>query len=144
MATENLVQQSFADAFEDLHQYRPQPGKDLGCWIRKVARNVVNMELRRRLRESNRLLHYRHYVAALHTDDARAEEEQKRFEHAIATCRQGLAATARRALELRYAEALDIPKVASVLGRTLGATRQLLFRSRIALRLCVEQRMAEE
>jgi RNA polymerase sigma-70 factor (ECF subfamily) len=144
VATENLVQQSFVDVFEDLHQYRPQPGKDLGCWIRQVARNVVKMELRRQLRETNRMSHYRHYLAALYADDTRAEEEEKRLQRAIASCRTRLGATAARALELRYGEARDISHVAAVLGRTLGATRQLLFRSRMALRLCVEKRLAAE
>ncbi|RYD67895.1 MAG: RNA polymerase sigma factor, partial [Verrucomicrobiaceae bacterium] len=37
--TEDLVQQTFVNAFEHLDQY--QPGRDFGLWIKTIARNLA-------------------------------------------------------------------------------------------------------
>ena len=100
-------------------------------------------ELTRLTRESRRMVHYREYLMALYVQEGHAEQEQ-RFTHALATCREMLTAAASRALALRYQEALDLEEVAAALGRTPGATRQLLFRAREFLRTCVGRRLAAE
>jgi RNA polymerase sigma-70 factor (ECF subfamily) len=141
-ATEGLVQQSFVNAYERLGQY--ERGRDLGRWLKGIARNLVREELRRRGREAERLTHYHAYLRALHDDEDHAAARAERIAQALAACRDGLAPTAARALALRYDEALELEAVAAALGRTLAATRQLLFRTREALRQCVEERLGAE
>lgn len=142
VATENLVQQTFVNAYERLDQY--ERGRDLAQWLKAIARNLVREEMRRSSRESRRMEHYRDYLRALYEDEAQATERERRFEGALKACREELALPAARALELRYEEALSLEEVAAALGRTLAATRQLLFRAREALRACVERRLAAE
>jgi RNA polymerase sigma-70 factor (ECF subfamily) len=142
VATENLVQQAFLSAYEHLDQY--EAGRDLGRWLRAIARNLVRKELRRASREVRRLRHYRHYLEALSEDEDAAAERTRRLEGAVDVCRESLAPVAARALELRYEEALSVEQVAAALGRTAAATRQLLFRARAAVRACIERRLAVE
>jgi RNA polymerase sigma-70 factor (ECF subfamily) len=142
-ATENLVQQSFLSAYEHLDQY--DQTRELGHWLMAIARNMVRKELRRQGRERHRMRHYRTYLLALYGDeDDRVEERQRRFETALEACRQTLAPGAAQALDLRYRKGLAVEAVADTLGRTAAATRQLLFRARAALRICVQGRLASE
>jgi RNA polymerase sigma-70 factor (ECF subfamily) len=133
---QGLVQQSFVTAFESLDRYTA--GRDLGAWLRGIARNLVREELRRSSRESHRLQLYRDYLAALYADEVAADDEAGRLERALRRCRERLTATAARALALHYEQGLGLAEVAQAIGRTVVATRQLLFRTRTALRLCVE------
>ena len=135
---ENLLQQTFINAFERLHQYR---GGGLELWLKQIARNLVTDELRRRAREGERLRHYTAYVSAvLEADDA--GERDRELEEAVRACRDSLTSAPRRALELYYDDSMSLERVAVALGRTVVATRQLLFRTRLALRECVRRRLA--
>src|SRR5262249_24793228 len=112
-----------------------------------IARNLVRKELRRQGRERHRMRHYRTYLLALYgddDDDNHVEERRRRFERALEACRQELAPGAAQALELRYRKGLAGEAVADGLGRTAAATRQLLFRARVALRICVQGWLASE
>ena len=146
-ATENLVQQCFVDAYEHLSQFRESA--DLERWLKGIARNLARMELRRAGREAERLRRYRTTLlaeldaedAADAVDRAARDEVERRMREALARCRQELVPAASRALELRYQSGHGLEQVAAALGRTVAATRQLLFRARIALRDCVEARL---
>jgi RNA polymerase sigma-70 factor (ECF subfamily) len=142
LMTENLVQQTFVNAYERLEQY--ERGRGLEQWLKAIARNLVREELRRSSRERRRMDCYRDYLLSLYDDQDEAERQQRRYETALRSCRQDLADAAGRALQMRYEEALPIEAVASSLGRTLAATRQLLFRAREALRVCVEEKLAAD
>jgi RNA polymerase sigma-70 factor (ECF subfamily) len=142
LMTENLVQQTFVNAYERLEQY--ERGRGLEQWLKAIARNLVREELRRSSRERRRMDSYRDYLLSLYEDEDEAERQQRRFETALRACRQGLADAASRALQMRYEDALSIEAVATSLGRTLAATRQLLFRARETLRVCVEEKLAAE
>jgi RNA polymerase sigma-70 factor (ECF subfamily) len=140
MATENLVQQTFVNAYERLGQY--QPGRDLERWLKGICRNLVREELRRRSRENKHLTHYRAYVGVLYDDeDDEAGQRLSELERALRDCRRHLGAAAARALALHYDDGLSVEQAAAAIGRTLAATRQLLFRARIFLRDCVERRL---
>jgi DNA-directed RNA polymerase specialized sigma24 family protein len=64
------------------------------------------------------------------------------MDEAVAACRARLPAAASRALALHYDEGRTIEDIARVLQRTVAGTRQLLFRARVALRQCVQERLA--
>jgi RNA polymerase sigma-70 factor, ECF subfamily len=138
-SAENLVQQTFVNAYERLEQY--QPGRDLARWLKGIARNLVREELRRMSRESQHLTCYRQYLNTLYEDDDRAERRLAELQNAMAACREQLSPAAARALCLHYEEGLTVEQVAAAIQRTIAATRQLLFRTRVAIRECVERRM---
>ncbi len=139
---ENLVQQCFVNAYEHLHQH--QAGRELGAWLRGIARNALREELRRSSRERHRMILYREYLRVLYSDDGRSALEQDRLASALKDCRQSLATAAATAVALHYEDGLALEAVAARLGRTVAATKQLLFRARVALRACVESRLSAD
>jgi RNA polymerase sigma factor (sigma-70 family) len=139
-ATANLVQQTFVNAYLRLDQYRA--GRDFGRWLKGIARNLVREELRRHERENRALGEYRDYLFTLYGDEGRAERRLAELDHAVADCRARLPPAAARALALHYDEGRTIEDIASVLQRTVAGTRQLLFRARLALRQCVQERLS--
>jgi RNA polymerase sigma-70 factor (ECF subfamily) len=139
-ATANLVQQTFVNAYEHLEQYRP--GHDFSRWLKGIARNLVREDLRRSEREGRTMIAYRDYLLDLYSDEGRAEQHARDLQRAVAACREQLAPAASKALALHYDEGLTVEEVASAIARTVAATRQLLFRARLALRVCVEKRLA--
>ncbi len=142
VSCENLVQQCFVNAYENLQQYTL--GRDLGAWLRGIARNVMREEFRRTSRESDRMVHYREYLDVLYADDDRATLEQERLARALRQCRGGLAADPAKVVQLHYEEGRSLEEVAGVIGRSVAATKQLLFRTRAVLRACVESRLAPD
>lgn len=134
--SEDLAQQAFINAYMKLDTY--QEGADFGAWIRTIARNLVRNELRRRGREDHRMRHYHRWLAARHENAAEAERAERELSQALRRCREELAPTAARALELRYEQGEDFGAIAAELGRTVAAARQLLQRVRAALRRCVD------
>lgn len=139
-ASENLVQQTFVNAYERLEQY--QPGRDFPRWLKGIARNLVREELRKSSREHQTLSHYRDYVLALYADEDAAERQARELARAVSACREQLAPAASRALALHYDDGLTVEQVAAAIRRTIAGTRQLLFRARLALRGCVEKSVA--
>ena len=139
-ATEDLVQQVFLAAYTKLDQY--DPGRDFGAWIRTIARNQVRNELRRSARETRWLGRYREHLAQrLERSDA-ADAAEQELRDRLARCREELSPPAREALSLRYEQSQGFDEIATTLGRTVAATRQLLSRVRAALRRCLEAQEA--
>ena len=62
---------------------------------------------------------------------------------ALAACREELGERPRRALELTYRDGLGRPEVAAALGLAPNTVRNLLARTRDALRRCIGRRMAD-
>jgi len=137
--TEDLVQQAFVNAYRHLDRF--EPGRDFGRWLKEIARNLVRHELRTRWREDRRLeLYRRHLLSAC--DDADAADTENRVAEALAGCEQNLPADAANLVNLRYRQALDFGQIASRVGRTVEATRQQLARIRLALRDCIQRKLA--
>jgi len=136
-AAEELVQQTFVNAYERLGQY--EQGRDLGRWLRGIARNQVREKLRNSSRERTYLSHYQHYLLALYDDDDGAERRTREVRAAVSGCRERLSPVAARAVNLHYDEGRPVEEVAALIGRTAAATRQLLFRARTALRDCLQR-----
>jgi RNA polymerase sigma-70 factor (ECF subfamily) len=147
-AAENLVQQCFVTAYERLHKY--QMGRDFGAWLNGIARNLVWKALRTATRETRGLGRYREHLLAVvgAAGELEAEREAEvaarweRSQRALRGCREALAPAAARALSLRYEQGLSLEEIAQALGRTVVATRQLLFRTRLALRACLDKALS--
>jgi RNA polymerase sigma-70 factor (ECF subfamily) len=139
--TEDLVQEVFVSAFSHLGRYRM--GEDFGVWLRGIARNLVRTELRNRSRETRRLQLYRDQLADRLKDDQAAEQHHARMAEAHEKCREKLPAHSLEVLELHYGRSLNLQEVASRLGRSLEAVKQLLYRVRLLLRDCIEKKMVQ-
>ncbi|MHC4916796.1 MAG: RNA polymerase sigma factor [Planctomycetota bacterium] len=136
--TEDLVQQVFVQAYMKLDSYRS--GRDFGAWIRTIARNLVREELRRRGREERRLRVYGEQLAARLEESGAAERRDEQLRQALAECREQLAPSAARAVEMRYERSMSFDEVARALDRTVAAARQMLARIRLSLRRCIEKK----
>lgn len=135
---EDAVQEVFISAYRLLEKFDvEQPFRP---WLMGIARNVVRNELRRRSRESAKLELYSHYLNA----STREEESSQTVDVAAALkhCRERLADVADEAIRGRYDDGLSLDDLAERLHRSATATRQLLYRTRIALRDCIEAQLA--
>lgn len=135
----DLVQQTFVKAYCKLDRF--ESGRSFGAWVRGIARNLVREELRRRGRECKRYAAYQKHLEVVAPNDLRADEHERALREALERCREELSLPAQRALELRYERGLGFDAVAEALDRTMAAARQLLQRTRLQLRSCIEQRM---
>jgi RNA polymerase sigma-70 factor (ECF subfamily) len=135
--TEDLVQQTFVNAYTHLDQY--EAGRDFARWIKAVARNAALQELRARERENRSLARYRDAVATRWKDEEAARRHEQSLHAALEDCRGRLSPEASRALDLRYGQALSFEEMAKVMERSVEAVRQLLVRIRLKLRECVER-----
>src|SRR5205085_8971754 len=102
--TENIVQQTFVNAFEHLHEFRM--GEDFGRWVRAIARNLVRDELRRSSRERGRMARYRSYLLSKLSADDQGEKRDQALGEALNACRSKLGPLAAKAIRLRYEDEL--------------------------------------
>jgi RNA polymerase sigma-70 factor (ECF subfamily) len=65
-------------------------------------------------------------------------------ESALHGCVEVLAGRSQELVRLHYAEAMPLEETGTRLGLTLANTKVLLYRLRLALRDCVERRLARE
>jgi RNA polymerase sigma-70 factor (ECF subfamily) len=121
--TEDLVEQTFIKAFQQLHLY--QRGRDFGAWIKEIARNEVRQEFRRSAREGNRFEIYQAQLLQTYEESLHPRPEDG-LDEALQQCLQKLPPTSAKLVELRYQAALNFGEIASVFGRTVDATRQQL------------------
>jgi len=138
---EDLLQDVSLAATSSWRQY--DPATPFLPWAREIARRRVLDFAGRRARRPALLdpeVLARLDVAAARLD-AEAVEPRR---DALRRCLEGLGPHARRVLELRYDERLDVEDVASRAGRTPQATYALLKRAKEALRDCVARRLAAE
>ena len=141
-AARDLVQEVFVSAYFSLSRY--EIGKDFGIWVRSIARNLVRKELRRRSRETRRMDFYRSQLSRRLDDGDEADETRDaRLTAAHRQCREKLPDHSKEVLDLHYGQSLKLEQVASTLGRSLEAVKQLLYRVRLLLRDCIDRRMAQ-
>jgi RNA polymerase sigma-70 factor (ECF subfamily) len=138
--TEDLVQQAFVVAYHRLDRY--ERGRDFGAWLRGIARNLVRDRVKAQARESRRMQRYLTHLEGSATTDGEADARETSLRRALSDCREKLSSQAREALALRYDEGLDFAGVARAMGRTVAAARQLLQRTRLDLRHCIEGKLA--
>jgi RNA polymerase sigma-70 factor, ECF subfamily len=139
--TSDLVQQIFVEAYVHLRRY--QQGGDFGAWLRGIARNEVREQLRKRLRETRLLQAYVSHVEERLADSGSADRAESAMADAQRKCRKELAEPSLQALALRYDEGLTHQEIASRLGRSVEAVKQLLYRVHVVLRDCIRRRLVQ-
>ena len=137
-ATKDLVQETFVKAYLALATY--STGTSFDAWLRTIARNLARNRLRDSARAAARLEAYREY--ALAQSDDRIDETASCRSSALAECIGELPESTERLVKLHYEESMPLADVAKKMGRSVEATRQALWRVRVALRDCVRKRLA--
>ncbi len=137
--TEEILQQTFVQAFIKLDQF--ETGGDFGVWVKQIARNIVRKRFRSDSRESRRLLLYRERLLA-ELDDPRCLDREEEFLAALAACRESLSERQEQILDLRYRKSLSFAEIAEQLKSSVDAVKRMASRSRLALRECVERKLA--
>jgi RNA polymerase sigma-70 factor (ECF subfamily) len=138
---EDLLQETALAASASWAQWRPD-GPFLP-WAREIARRRMLDFAKKRGRRAALLDPA--VLAALESAAATldAERPEPRRE-ALRRCMDGLDGPVRTAMELRYADRAEVPRIADELGRTVQATYAILKRTKQILRDCVERRLASE
>ena len=137
--SEDLVQQVFLRAFDRLDQF--EQGRDLGLWLKGIARNTVRMHLRRRKTRQRHLQAYREWL--IRQDDGSAAGDYLDARHrALQECLDGLPERARRIMHMRYREELAIGKISKAVGKSIDAVTKALSRIRENLRDCIREKVA--
>jgi RNA polymerase sigma-70 factor (ECF subfamily) len=140
--TEDLVQQVFVNAYRGLNTFAT--GRDVGPWLRTIARNTVREHLRRSARYRQRLADYGDLLAAESAADAWSAERVERLQRLLDVCLQRLPERSAQALRMHYVEDRDTATVAAELGTSPGAVRNLLCRLRVSLRQCIDRESAKQ
>jgi RNA polymerase sigma-70 factor (ECF subfamily) len=105
------------------------------AWLIGVARHKLVDHWRRREREERKLTAVGRQPGEGHEDPWDVQLDALEAHRTLA----GLAPQHRSALTLRYLDGLPVREVASCLGRTEGATEQLLVRAKAAFRARYEE-----
>ena len=140
-AAEDVTQEAFVTAYHRLDSF--DLSDPFRPWLLGITANLVRNELRRRVREQSRIELYSKYLDAIATAEP-STARSSGMAAALAECRGKLASTASAAIRGRYDEGLGLEELASRLKRSVTATRQLLYRTRLSLRDCIESQLASE
>jgi RNA polymerase sigma-70 factor (ECF subfamily) len=139
---EDLTQEVFLRCFR--FRDRIQVSASLRPWLLGIARNVLSEYVRRNKRRKE--------VAwtrtCLELDKlVEAEPEpatpQQEMADQLPACLDGLATSARQAIELRYDNRLPLAEIGQKLRRSEGAARLLMFRARQALKNCLTSKSGD-
>lgn len=125
-----VTQDAFVAAYRGIHRYDPQ--RDFAAWLFTIARRKCIDRLRStRWRESNEFLPEDPRIATPQEVLAAKEDQLAIWDLA----RRSLTPIQYHALWLRYAEDLDIPRIAQILRKSRIHVKVLLFRARQKLQL---------
>ncbi|MDZ4697406.1 MAG: RNA polymerase sigma factor [Deltaproteobacteria bacterium] len=132
----DITQLTFIQAYDHLAGFDGK--REFLPWLNTIARNLVRDDIRKRERQHRYLAQYRSVAAPDIASAQTLEVAEHELHRALESCLQRLLPVAAEAVRLHYDEGLSLADAAAKLGRTVTATRQLLFRARVALRSCVE------
>lgn len=133
---EDLLQEVFL-----AYLRRPRPPGDAVPLLRTMARGLW-IDRQRWLARRRAVARAEELDAALPA--ASADPHLERWLDALAACREALSERPRRALELAYRDGLGRNEIGRELGLAPNTIRNLLARTRDALRQCIENRMTNE
>ena len=139
--TEELVQETFVKAYIHLDQF--DINRDFTKWIKGIARNVVREKLRTSFRTEKHLSLYHEHLKQKLMDDKSYVHHNERLADALDKCKQELSQHSKEILDMRYLYSVSFEKIAKKTGRSLEATRQLLWRIKLKLKECIQNKIAD-
>lgn len=139
---EDIVQKSFVDTFNRLSSYDPlQP---FGAWVQGIAFNHCRNHWRQARREAQlkcRLLEVRRSEVQINMIENEAQTDPRQIS-ALRECLSTLSTYEQNLVAMRFSQNLPLKSIAAQLGRNSEALRQLLFRMRVRLGICIRKRLA--
>jgi RNA polymerase sigma-70 factor (ECF subfamily) len=138
-AAEDLLQGVARILWEKLAEY--DESRPFGAWALGIARLEV-LKWRQQAARSREVVSEdaMRLLAETASEDAGQLDERYYF---LAECLKALGATARRVLELKYAQGRKIADISACLEKSVPAVEMILVRSRRSLRACVERKMSQ-
>jgi RNA polymerase sigma-70 factor (ECF subfamily) len=136
---DEVVQQTFIRAYEQLADYKPD--KDFGVWLRTICKFMILAELKRTVRDRENRQGYREHLQvallgeALRREDARPDED---LLARLKGCLGKLQESSRSLVRYRYEQFLKVEDIAARVGQSATWVATTLFRVREALRKCME------
>ena len=139
---DDLAQEVLLVAWRESDSFDSQ--RDIGKWLRGIARNLVRNELRKDQRRK-RILHagLTELLVRSPQGETEAADWQQYRMSVLRDCVEQLAPKSRQIVAGRYGDGWKAPDLADHLGMTAAAVRQALMRIREQLKQCIELRMAE-
>lgn len=137
-AADDVLQEVFLTGIERARDFRP--GTSFTAWTREIARRKV-FETRRKA--AHGLMLSDEALAVLADDNEVLDDPWANHRQALEARIKELAPRARELVELRYSpDWPDLNLIAARVSWTVGAVKVALSRARVALRECVERRLA--
>ncbi len=136
---DEVVQQTFVRAYEQLADYRPE--KDFGVWLRAICRFMILAELKRAARERENKAGYRDQLqlsllsAALDRGEGGGDAD---LAARLRKCLEKLQETSRALVRYRYEALLRLDEIAERVNQSAQWVATALFRVRETLRKCIE------
>lgn len=137
----DIVQDSFIDAFQNLHQYNSE--RPFTPWIYAICKHRMYAYLRAHQRQANaheQLVHEALIRMAELEEDPQAEAAAQRLQ-ALEQCLQALQGEQRELIEHRYMAGLSMRALADRIGKSVDSLGMRLSRLRANLRRCIETRI---
>ena len=142
---DDVAQEAFIVAYNRLDEF--DRSRDFGAWLRGIARNLVINERRKDARRK-RILSDNLTEVLIASSSANDDEPEEMGDYALARlnalkeCVRGLPEKSLRLLKSRYEEEHSAQDIAEEFSMNPPAVRKALERLRIALRECMEERIA--
>lgn len=140
--TEDILQNVSVTVVEAIDQLRDEGG--FLPWSREIARRCTLAYCRKKRREQPLDPELVQHLAEA-ADELEHEQPTAPFAEALTACLEGLPPESRRIVALRYAEGFaDTESLARQVGRSVQSLYAHVKRIKMALRDCVERRLAAE
>ena len=137
-AVEDLLQGVARVLWEKLGEY--DETRPFGAWAMGVAR-LEALKWRHQAKRRREVLSEEAMQLLAETTSGDSREIDQRY-LLLADCFKALSATARRVLQLKYAQGKKIAEIAGHTDKTAAAVEMILVRSRRQLRRCVQRKMS--
>ena len=139
---DDLAQETLLVAWREQDSFDQQ--RDVGKWLRGIARNLVRNELRKQKRQE-RLLHrgLADLLVRAADEGPKPESGAECRVSVFRDCVEQLAPKSRELVSGRYGDGWKAPDLADHFNMTPTAVRQTLVRIRLQLKRCIELRAAE-
>lgn len=135
-AAQDVVQETSLIAFRNLNHLFPEA--DFATWLRAIARRQA-LAARRQLLRLHLVVD--EVVEKVYQDPAPISGPRL---DALASCLRLLAGRMARVVRAHYFQGCRLDEIARNMGLNTSAVKQLLYRARLRLRECVQQRLGME
>jgi len=133
---DEIVHCAFIRAFQSLDGF--ETGRPLGPWLKQIARNVARNEARKLCREARSKKEFIDAAITEAREPCTAPFDQL---PALRHCLDALSGKVHRLVQMYYFEKKSFDDMGEILGRSAGALRVAMLKTRRRLRECVEKQV---